>query len=170
MNTEAIYMATLAQKTEDVIRGGLIKLTDNESTVQLDRNRPPAGHLAFNEIGSIDVPLVGAAETVVHQFRVPTGYDGVVWQLQVCLQASGVLIPGSGDVVWRIYADDTTIRNFSNMTSEFGNITSGPEEVDGIRLKNGQVIKITVTHVANALIAGKTIARMKGYYYPSDTI
>ncbi len=170
MNTEAIYMATLADRTEAMFRSGLIKFTDTEGTVQIDRNRPPSGHLVFNETAAIDVPLVGAGETTILTYRVPTGYDGVIWELQLCLQSTGLLIPGSGDIVWRIYADDTTIRNFSNITNEFGNLVSGPEEVDGIRIRNSQVIKVTIDHVANGLISGKTVARMKGFYYPSDSI
>lgn len=170
MNEIAIYMATLADSVEKVIRSGVIRFSGGENTFQLDRNKPPAGHLPFIETRAIAIPAIGLGEITVLQIRVPDGYDGAIWELQTCLQASGVLTPGSGEIVWRIYADDTTIRNFSNITSEIGSITNGPDSVDGIRLKSSQVVKITIEHVANPLIEGNTIVSLKGYYYPSDTI
>jgi len=127
---------------------------------------PPDGHLPFIERNAVVLPGVGSS-AVVLEFRVPLGMDGVIKRVSN-LYLGGGFVSGSGDIIWRILADGRAVRNFANITSEYGSLSS-PIDVDGIRIYSGQLIQYTVTHVANLALGDLTLCHLSGYYYPSSS-
>jgi hypothetical protein len=122
----------------------------------------PIGFLDFFEVNAITSPVVGASATVL-TFTVPRGYDGVIEYLGNYLTGGG-FVDASGDLVWRILADDRAIKNFGNITTQLGNLLN-PSPIR-IRIYSGQVIKFTLSHIANAALDDQCICLLKGYYYP----
>lgn len=125
--------------------------------------QPPDGHVPFVEAGVVGVGVVGAT-TVALTFPVPQGYDGVITKI-VLTYTGGGFIDGSGDLIWRIYADGTTIKNFNAIDTTLGSAVI-PWIVDNIRIYSGQVVRVDINHVANAALGANTAVKLAGYYYP----
>ena len=126
---------------------------------------PPPGFLPFDEQNGIALPGLGGADTVVLQFQVPDGYDGVINYISNNITGGG-FVDFSGDIVWRIEADGRPIKNFENIRNQKGTIQQ-PRQVSPIRIYSGQVITYVVNHVANGALAGNVICSCNGYYYPN---
>ncbi len=125
----------------------------------------PEGSVPFDEQNGIALPLIGAGDTVVLTFVVPIGYDGVIKWLSNNFLGGG-FVGFSGDIVWRLFADNKTIRNFSNIQAEKG--TPGiPRQISPIRIYSGQTITYTVNHVANVALNGQVVCSLVGYIYPT---
>ncbi len=125
----------------------------------------PEGHLPFDEADVANVGAVAAVAVNVLQFTVPQGYDGVVERISNNFTAGG-FVSGSGDLLWRILADDRPLKNYSRILVEFGTLQI-PRPVNKIRIYAGQIITYTVSHPANAaLTGGGSVCTLSGYYYP----
>lgn len=130
---------------------------------------PPEGQ-SFENFGSIAIPAIGAA-AVVLQFRVPLGYNGMIKRIANEFNG-GAFTPGS--CVWQIFLDATGVGtaqggvvapNYDAIPAPLGAVQA-PSEIDGIRIKENQLVALFVTNVA-VVPAGQTIAgRLGGYFYP----
>lgn len=123
---------------------------------------PDGGHLPFIERNAVTLPGIGGTATVL-SFTVPRGMNGVIKRI-ANVYLGGGFVSGSGDIVWRILADGRPVRNFSNITSEFGSLES-PLVVDDLIVYSNQRIEYTVTHVANVALGDLTLCHMSGYFY-----
>lgn len=125
---------------------------------------PPEGYFPYDFRTKIALPAVGTT-VVVLSMQVPEGYDGVIngysWNF-----TGGGFVEASGDIIVRILRNDAPIRNFDNITAEAGTIQI-PRPISPIRIYSTQIIEITVTHAANALLAGDIVGCLSGYFYPS---
>lgn len=126
----------------------------------------PDGSIPFDEQNGIALPAVGAGETVVLAFIVPEGFNGVIKWLSNNFLGGG-FVAFTGDIIWRILADNRPIRNFSNIQAEKGT-TNIPREISPIRIYSGQTIQFMVNHVANAALAGQVVCSLVGYIYPAS--
>jgi len=128
---------------------------------------PPLGSYSFDEENGILLPAISTLFTVVLEFLVPNGSDGVINYISNNFLAGG-FIGFSGDIVWQILADGRPIRNFENIRSEKGTIGQG-RKVSPIRIYSNQKIQYVVRHAANlALTGGQVVCSLNGYYYPSQ--
>lgn len=163
MNRALIELTQFHLLAEKILGGRGLSSMRETNNVDRPWLNPSEGHLPFMERSTVPMPAIGAT-SVVLQFVVPNGFDGTIKRLSNNYIGGG-FVSGSGDLIWRILADGRAIKNFHNITSEFGNLSS-PLDVDYIRIFSGQLIQFTVTHVANAALANSTTCHLAGYYYP----
>ena len=124
----------------------------------------PPGAEPFDEFGVMALPLVNpGVDSNVVSFVVPQGYDGVIKRYHVEFEGGGFV---SGQIVYKIKRNGAPVKNFQNMTTNRGT-PSSPRIVDGIRIYSGEVITLTMQHVADAALNGVVTASLAGYLYPS---
>src|ERR1035437_1094807 len=125
---------------------------------------PPLGSIPFDTQLVVGMPAVAALATIV-TLVVPDGYDGVInaysWNV-----TGGGFVQGSGDLLVQMLRNGAAIRNYDNILVEKGSIAS-PRPISPLRIYSGQVISLTINHVANLLLAGNVVGCFSGYFYPS---
>lgn len=169
MNPFAIELDTIAVLQQKALGGkGLAIASDTGDRLDsMQMFGMPEGFLSFDEQGTALIGVVNAALVVpVVVFPVPRGYDGLIQRIH-CSFTAGGFVDGSGDLIWRIWADGRPIRNYSNILFEQGSAQT-PKTISGIRIFSGQVIMLSVTHAANNAYGptDSTTASLAGYYYP----
>ncbi len=125
---------------------------------------PPEGSIPFDQQDGIILPAL-AGDTVVATLVVPDGYDGVINSIN-CNYTGGGFVQFSGDIVWKIFRNGASVRNFDSIRNEKGSIVD-PRRISPIRVYSGQVILFTVNHVANGALAGNVVCGFGGWFYPS---
>lgn len=136
----------------------------------------PKGRVPFDEIGSVATPNAGAAEAVVHQFQVPTGLDGVIYGI-VTRYIPGGLAPASGNLIWKLRHGKpgivgTPVRNYANITVEWGDFSSYHEIYGGIPMVSEEFFTLTILNAPGSPLPGGaanlTVAGVNGYYWPRE--
>lgn len=127
--------------------------------------QPPAGRVPIDIFGVAAIGVIGTLGTQLLAFQVPDGYDGVITDYALNYTGGG-FVNGSGDLVWRIFADGRAIRNFSNILSEKGSETFPRKISSGIQIYSNQIITVTIDHVANAALGATATCSLIGYMYP----
>ncbi len=129
---------------------------------------PPKSE-SFNFHSGIVIPAMGATATVV-TFTVPEGRFGVINAIANMFVGGG-FTDFSGDILWRILrntlaaGNPTPIRNYNNIIASLGSVAN-PRFISPIRLRENDVIALTVTNVA-VVVAGQRIGGLLGgYFYP----
>lgn len=128
----------------------------------------PPGYESFLTPGVIATPANTGVDNTVLTLTVPNGYYGVLNKL-THYYSSPSLVPGSGDITWRITRDNQAIKNFGAITVEFGR--EQPWPIDGIPMLPGQVFRYIVNHAAASVLpsAGTfIIVFFGGYFYPQQ--
>lgn len=162
--THSRGMAILARKayesdtTQGGIGAGYLAATDQPWVT------PPEGFIPFVPVGVIALPGVGVTANIL-SYMIPVGYDGVITLHNHNFDGIG-FTEGSGDIIWRLNIDGRPVKNFSNMTSQYGSQLVQRQIPGGIRVFSGQTITYTVTHANNAGLAANIFAGISGYYYP----
>lgn len=124
----------------------------------------PDGYDPFDEFNVIALPVVSPnVDVPILSFGVPQGYDGVIKRYHCFFTGGGFV---AGDIIWKIKADNTPVKNFDNITTNRGNDTS-PRQVDAIRIYSGQIVSFTVQHASNVALNGDVTASLAGFLYPS---
>lgn len=129
---------------------------------------PPQGN-QFQQTGAVTLPGVAATNTLVVQWRVPVGYDGVITSLiNFWSGGAGTFVEGSGDIVWRVQINRRWVRNYGNITTTLGSLTTPCQLFrGGIRIYANELITYYVSHAANAgLTGGNAVCSFLGYIYP----
>ena len=128
---------------------------------------PPNG-VPVQEQAALTLPA-GAGNNVVVQWRVPTGYDGVLTSLvNLWTGGAGTFVDGSGDIVWRVQINRRYPRNYGNIITTLGSLTTPCQLFrGGLRIYSGELLTYMVNHAANAgLTGGNVICAFLGYIYP----
>ena len=127
----------------------------------------PAEGRQYQEIQSIPLPANNSVDTVVNQFIVPTGYDGVITSITNFYTGAG-FVEGSGDLLWRLLIGRRWARNLGAIDTTLGSLTSPcPLFRGGIRVYSNQLITyFTNVPIASALAGGRVICGVFGWYYP----
>jgi hypothetical protein len=127
----------------------------------------PAEGRQYQEINSIAFPANDGTNYVVVQFKVPTGYDGVITSITNFYTGVG-FVEGSGDLVWRLLIGRRWARNLGSIDTTLGSLTSPcPLFRGGIRVTSNQLITYyTSVPVASALAGGRVVCGVFGWYYP----
>jgi hypothetical protein len=128
---------------------------------------PPEGE-PFEFASYVALPAIGANARVV-SFLVPPGRNGMIKRLANVFVGGGFQ-EGQGGVVWKIFLDFTqaiVAPNFENIVASLGSV-SAPSVVDGIRVREGQLVVLQVNNISIG-VAGQLIGgRLGGYFYPKE--
>lgn len=123
----------------------------------------------FSKISSIPLPAVEQRDFLVATMQVPLGYDGVIPSV-VNLYTGMGFFEGSGDLVWRIQLNERYVRDYSNITTTIGSLTTPyPANTGAVRLLSGQTVNYYVRLGAGALgnlTGGRIICGLFGYFWP----
>ena len=145
-------------------------------------NRPwiamPAEGRRFKPIGTLAVPNLADpanlnTDITVLQVQVPKGYNGVITDVVCEITAAGAtgLVDGSGDITWRLSANQRYLRDMGNITTTLGSLTApNPVPRGGLRVYSSNLLKFTVNFDNAAALninpAGIIICSITGWYYP----
>jgi hypothetical protein len=128
-------------------------------------DRPAAGEI-FTPASWVVIPAIGTTRTIV-QFRVPLGRSGVINRIANEALVGGGWNNGDGNLVWQILINGAAVKNLENIISILG-LVANPTVIDGIRLRENDLVQLTVRNVA-VPAAGQLIGgRLQGYFYPKE--
>lgn len=163
-----------------VMAGGLRKICCPRGRKQYTQ-RPwvsmPAEGRRFKPISVLAVPAAPftGLDTTVLSVTVPIGYDGVITDF-VCnidpgTSGSTGFIEGSGDLVWRLRANNRHLRDLGNIQTSLGSLTApNPVPRGGIRVWSQDELVFSVSFAvgADARIAAdaRVVCSITGWYYP----
>jgi len=123
----------------------------------------------FRRQGAIPLPTTEEENTLILQWRVPIGYDGVIWGL-ACLYTGSGYIEASEDLIFRLNINRIWPRDFGSINNTMGSLSSTFTFQEGIRVYSDQIISLFVYLGAGALTRLDPLARiigaMDGWIYP----
>jgi hypothetical protein len=133
---------------------------------------PPGGE-PFDVIESIQTPPANGVETVVLQYLIPFGFDGVILGIANYFTGTG-FVESSGDLIWRIRRGipgigGSTVRNYSAITTTMGSPLGTREVFGGILVTSEDYITYTVTNRAGGPIIpsnNRIVCNIAGFYWP----
>jgi hypothetical protein len=102
----------------------------------------PHGGRTFNPQGAILLPAPTAGDTVIFQFAVPIGYDGMILGQYNTLTAK--FAQGSGDIVWRVSSSNRYLRDRGNILVSFGTTRKLDPIPGGLLIRSGALIQFIV--------------------------
>jgi hypothetical protein len=134
-------------------------------------NFMPAEGEDFEAHAYVALPAIGASAVVV-SLPIPDGRMAMVKRIANVFVGGGFQ-EGQGGVVWQILLDGTDPNNpvvapfFDNIVASLGSV-SAPSTIDGIRVKEGNLLQLIVKNVS-IVLAGQFIGgRLGGYFYPIE--
>ena len=127
----------------------------------------PATARRFSKINSIALPADDGLDHLVESFTVPTGYDGVIQQTVNFWTGVGFQ-EGSGELTWRIKINSRWIKDYGNITTTLGSLSTPYTVFNGpIRISTRQTITYYVNNaVGSGLAGGRTVCALFGWFYP----
>lgn len=141
-------------------------------------NRPwidmPKEGRRFRPISTLPVAgLFDDFDHVVLSERVPLGYDGVITDVVCEVTAPGAtgFVEGSGDVTWRLAADNRYLRDMGNLTVTVGSlITPSPIPRGGLLVYSHNLIQFIVNLTAaaqgNINPNARIVCSITGWWWP----
>lgn len=123
---------------------------------------------------STAVPFTGLDVTVLTE-RVPVGYDGVISDIVCNIIApgggAGGFVDGSGDITWRLEADNRFLRDMGNLKVQVGSLTApSPVSRGMLRVYSHDLLKFVVNFAVGAEVridpAAFIVCSITGWYYP----
>jgi len=128
----------------------------------------PSQGIEYREMFSVatDTVPTDGTNTLIGEWRVPIGYDGVLNQF-VCGFTGTGFSDFSGDIVWRVQVGARYAKNLGNVVNTFGSFQNA-FLVPGysIRLVSGQTVKLLVSLPNGNAQGGQITAGVFGWTYP----
>ena len=150
--------------------GGLTNICPGSRYPDPPWTRMPAQGKRFSKIGSIPLPAANATDTLVSSWRVPYGYDGCI--VSGVFNTDGTLgfQQGSGDLTWRLQLNQRWVRDYGNVTTYIGSLTT-PYNINSgqILLQSGQLVQMFVNRsVASGgtISGGRVVMATFGWTWP----
>ena len=125
----------------------------------------------FLNPGVIPLPAIGAPDSVIVSFKVPSQWDGWITQVANSFNGPG-FVPGSGDIVWRILQNGQAVRDFDNITVLLGIYSPGGGvaplrlEDPGIPIYSDDTIQLVVSNVNTIAGASQVYGFLGGKRFP----
>jgi hypothetical protein len=76
----------------------------------------------LHKYGAIPLPVAFGVDTQILQFRVPLGYDGIVYGV-LCKFVGPGFVNGSGDLLWRFRVNERWVKSLRAVPTELGDYT-----------------------------------------------
>lgn len=123
----------------------------------------------FQVINSISLPAAGDPESTVTEMVVPVGYEGVITSVVNYWTGTG-FVDGSGDLIWRIKIGPVYARDFGQILTSLGSLTSPCTLFrGGLRLRSFQRVQYRFEHDSgSALSGGRIVCAFLGWFYPTS--
>ena len=157
----------LWQAIQDV--GGLQAICPGQRYALPPWVKQPEQARRFSKISSIPLPAVEQVDYLVATMQVPLGYDGVIPSVVNMYTGQG-FNEGSGDLIWRIRLNQRYVKDYSNITTTIGSLTTPyPANTGAVRLLSGQTVNYYVMLGAGALgnlNGGRIVTAMLGWWWP----
>lgn len=134
----------------------------------------PSQGIEYREVFSRPVDQISAGppfngvDTILGQWQVPLGYDGVLNQF-ACGYTGGGFVDFSGDIIWRVRVDNRYARNLGQVLNAYASNFQNAFVIPGygIRLVSGQTITLIANIPAGSpVIGGNVFAGVFGWNYP----
>jgi hypothetical protein len=127
------------------------------------------GTIVFNPQGAIPLPAPSSGDTVIFQFLVPIGYDGMILGQYNTLTAG--FAQGSGDIVWRISAAGRYLKDRGNILVSIGTPQRLYPVPGGLQLRSGNLVQFIVSapNAGGSLPApgaANVLAGLHGVFWP----
>jgi len=150
--------------------GSIINLPmNNTARLPIINFMPPEGE-SFDVAATVALPAI-AATVVVAQVVVPAGRNGVLHRIANEFIGGG-FVDGSGDIIWQIFQNLGQVGGtgvvapyYDAIVNSLGTVPN-PSLIDGIRVKSGDVLAITLKNVSIPVAKQLVRARLGGYWYP----
>jgi hypothetical protein len=135
----------------------------------------PSNGYEYNQMAGLPVsaissaPIFDGTDTLILEFQVPSGYDGVINRFVAQTQGVTGFDDFSGNIVWRLQYGIRFAKNFGNVTNTFGSFSNALQvpQVNIIRLISGQTVKVFASIPVGSPVAGGTVsAGVFGWFYP----
>lgn len=121
---------------------------------------------------STAIPFTGTDITVMTE-RVPVGYDGVISDVVCEIVANGGtgFLDGSGDITWRLEADNRMLRDMGNIQVRMGSLTNpSPVGRGMLRVYSHDLLKFVVNFAVGAEVRinpnAQIVCSITGWFYP----
>jgi hypothetical protein len=129
----------------------------------------PANGRRIQQTAAITLPAEGT-ETTVLTYRVPVGWDGVVFSVVNLFTGAG-FNEASGDITWRVRVNQWWLKGLNEITTTMGSLEFPYQlEGGGYRLLSGQDVTYTATLGAGAsgrlAPTGRILCALSGWIYP----
>ena len=118
------------------------------------------------------IPFTGT-DIVVMTERVPLGYDGVISDVVCEIVANGGtgFVDGSGDITWRLEADNRFLRDMGNLKVQVGSLTNpSPVPRGMLRVYSHDLIRFLVNFTVGAEARinkdAFIVCSITGWFYP----
>jgi hypothetical protein len=120
----------------------------------------------LHKYGAIPLPVAFGVDTQILQFRVPLGYDGIVYGV-LCKFVGPGFVNGSGDLLWRFRVNERWVKSLRAVPTELGDYTGYAQLDEFFRLQSGQTIRAYGwVNPLTALKGGAMMAALQGWYFP----
>lgn len=118
------------------------------------------------------IPFTGLDVLVLSE-RVPVGYDGVISDIVCEITANGStgFVDGSGDITWRLSADNRFLRDMGNLKVQVGSLTNpSPVPRGMIRVYSHDLLQFFVSFAPGAEVRinpnARIVCSITGWFYP----
>jgi hypothetical protein len=105
--------------------------------------RAPRNFIPFRKVAAIPTPLAASGDVEVLNFRVPTGYDGVIAGLFHLYTGPG-FADGNGDIQWRLAINKVYAIHLGNVLVTLGSVQQAFPVDGGIPIQSGNIIRYIV--------------------------
>lgn len=134
-----------------------------------DRGAIPPGSIPFRQAKGIVTPTTASGDNVVVQFRVPSGYDGLLSGFFTQYSGAG-FAQGSGDIIWRIRRNQYYLKDLSNFPYLLGDPVNPVPMTQGQILLSDQLISaiVNIPNLSGMIEIGNSTvyAGLFGFYWP----
>jgi hypothetical protein len=114
-----------------------------ETWVDIDSVRAPKDFISRRPTGAIPTPLAISGDVEIFNFRVPTGYDGLITALFHDYTGPG-FADGNGDIQWRLQVNRTYAIHLGNVLVRLGSRQQAYGLDGGIQIQSGQTLRYIV--------------------------
>jgi hypothetical protein len=131
-------------------------------------NNVPIGLRPFSAYGSLVLTIPSTVPSDIFRYRVPDGFEGVL-QARFHNMSVGVLVEGSGDVIWRLRLDLWYPRDCGESLFTMGSQSWLEPLGGGIRVASGQTLhyEVQAPNVTGSLPLGSRVsAGVRGWLWP----
>lgn len=129
--------------------------------------RAPAASIPFRKVGAIPTPLPGP-DSVVLDFQVPAGYDGLLTGCFNVYTGPGFL-EGGGDIEWRILVNKVYAVQLGRILVTLGSQAAAYPIDGGIQIQSGQRIRylVNVPNLSGGIlpINSQIVCGLEGLFY-----